>query len=198
MEQAVWTVASQLTCHHHKTWIWRRTHSCPDPSDPCHFLFYAKLTASFALPLPSLHPMLIRKLNMWIFQVNIFTFLVCEDEGVFVCLLQGGGFGESTYGQPHGPEQPLHPGGSWEQLLSLTRRSESTERASVWGPKGPGKCQFSDGCFCCWRRGGEITRIHIYSLKTSNDTLAPADGGQALESQAVTQPFSLFSDLPTC
>lgn len=31
-------------------------------------------------------------------------FLVSEDEGVFVCLPQGGGFGESTYGQPHGPE----------------------------------------------------------------------------------------------
>lgn len=40
--------------------------------------------------------------------------------------------------------------------------------------------------FCCWRWGGEITRSHIYSLKTSNDTLAPTDGEQMLESQAVT------------
>lgn len=72
-----------------------------------------------------------------------------EDEGVFGCLPQGGGFGESTYGQPHGPEQPLHPGRSREQLLSLTHRSESTENASVLGCKGlrPGKCAFSDSCF---------------------------------------------------
>lgn len=142
---------------------WKRRYGLQHPSSPvtttrpgcedaltavliwltCHFLFYAKLTSSFALPLPSLHPVLIRKLNMWIFHLNTFTILVSEDEGVFVCLLQGGGFGESTYGQPHSPEQPLHPGGSWEQLLSLTHRSENTECVSVWGPKGPGKCQFS-------------------------------------------------------
>lgn len=41
------------------------------------------------------------------------------DSSALLFPLQGGGFGEPTHGQPHGPEQPLHPGRSREQLLSL-------------------------------------------------------------------------------
>lgn len=44
--------------------------------------------------------------------------------------LQGGGAGEPTHRQPHSPEQPLHPGRSREQLLSLAR-------ISVWKKRRP-------------------------------------------------------------
>lgn len=37
---------------------------------------------------------------------------------VSLCL-QGGGAGESTHRQPHGPQQPLHPGRPRKQLLRL-------------------------------------------------------------------------------
>lgn len=38
--------------------------------------------------------------------------------------LQGGGAREQAHWQPHGPQQPLHPGRSREQLLSLAHISE--------------------------------------------------------------------------
>lgn len=42
-----------------------------------------------------------------------------EVSSALLFLLQGGGFGEPAHRQPHGPEQPLHPSRSREQLLSL-------------------------------------------------------------------------------
>lgn len=49
------------------------------------------------------------------------------------CPLQGCGAGEPTHRQPNGPEQPLHPGRSWEQLLSLTCTSVWQRRPQCLG-----------------------------------------------------------------
>lgn len=170
--------------------IWRRTHSCPDLTDVAflHFLFHAKLTASFALLLPANHPTLIRKLNI--------SMCRCVSDGVFVCLLQGGGFGESTYRPPHGPEQPLHPGGSREQLLSLSHDRKAPTASPFWGPKVcvEKKVRFQT-VFCCCRRGGASS---VALRPATTRWLQPVtDGGQTWESQAVTQPFSFLSDLQT-
>jgi len=46
---------------------------------------------------------------------------------VYVCVvLQGGGAGEPADGQPHSPQQPLHPGRPWKQLLRHTRKHTHT------------------------------------------------------------------------
>lgn len=46
---------------------------------------------------------------------------------LFLSPLQSGGFGEPTDRQPHGPEQPLHPSRSREQLLILPAPCEGAD-----------------------------------------------------------------------
>lgn len=80
-------------------------------------------------------------------------------------LLQGGGSGEPADRQPHGPEQPLHPGGSREQLLSPRRGPESTEGVSVSGLRGgkhPFFGQFGGGGGC-WPTAGRRGNARPYN-----------------------------------
>lgn len=91
----------------------------------------------------------IDKLNISIFRVSVLVSAMSVNHGGGSVLRpQGGGPGEPAYRQPHGAEQPLHPGGSREQLLSLWHGSESTGgggSASAPAPgRGwrPGRCPF--------------------------------------------------------
>lgn len=60
--------------------------------------------------------------------INVFNFIetkldvVCVHVFFAVCVfvLQGGGAGEQANRQPYSPQQPLHPGRPWKQLLRHT------------------------------------------------------------------------------
>lgn len=68
--------------------------------------------------------------------------------------LQGGGFGEPAHRQPHGPEQPLHPSRSREQLLSLHTYRTVPGRRGLGASALGGNSRLWPEALCHWETSG--------------------------------------------